>query len=162
MMGSVIPVTTETPAGSPACCGSSLCPLAPRKHPDRDALAVAFSAFDQEASDLAVVVEEVALDGVQQGLGEVVEVHPGRIADVLHNDLDDVVSPGRARLPLLAHELIDQGLVVFGLGGQAVDGDLDGVAALSRAHLACADPAGGHARFLTPALPGRALVLHRR
>src|SRR5688500_16367675 len=42
------------------------------KHPDGDPLALALVAFDEQAGDLGVVVEEIALDGVEQGLREVV------------------------------------------------------------------------------------------
>src|SRR5690606_41880297 len=36
------------------------------KHPYADPLALAFAAFDQQAGDLTVVVEQRALDGVQR------------------------------------------------------------------------------------------------
>jgi hypothetical protein len=114
---------------------------------------------------LGIVVEQIALDGVQQRLGEVVEIHPRRVADMLHHDLDGEVAPGGSRRPLLAHEFIDQGLVVFGLGGQAVDGDLDSLADLAGADLADADPVGGHAHDagcigFSLALPCIVPVLH--
>ena len=50
-----------------------------RLDPDGDSLALAGAALDQQARHLGVVVEDVALDRVQQRLGQVVEVEPGRI-----------------------------------------------------------------------------------
>src|SRR5690606_7727260 len=46
------------------------------------------------------------------------------------------------------HELIDQWLVIFRLGGQAVDGDFDGLTALTQPDLAGPDPARGQGRHI--------------
>ncbi len=85
----------------------------------------------------------VALAGVEDGLGEVVQVDPRRIADIFHGDLDRELSPGRPRAtPVLAEELVDQRLVDPRLGGEAVDHHLDAAAGeLTGPHLAAADPA---------------------
>ena len=68
-------------------------------------------------------MERIALDGVQQGLGQVVEIEERWLAHMVHGDLDGVITPAGARAaPFLAEELVEQRLVVFGLGGEAVTG----------------------------------------
>ena len=119
-----------------------------------DLFALAGSALHQEPGDLGVVVEGVALDRVEDRLGQVVEVHPGRVAHIVHHDLDRELAPARPRAPPgLAEELVDQRLVVARLGGQAVDRHLDHALALAGAHLAMLGPAVGHAAVLRACAP---------
>jgi hypothetical protein len=108
--------------------------------------ALAWDPLNQQSRHLGVVVEGVALDGVEDRLGQVVEVEPGRVADVFHADLHGELAPGGARAaPGLAEELVDQRLVVLGLGGQAVDDHLHGPVAFTGAHLAVLGPGIVHA-----------------
>ena len=97
--------------GQPAHRDGDPLPLAPRP-----------AALDgQQAADLGVVVEDVALDRVEQRLGQVVEVEPGRVVPTYSIRISTENSaPGkRAARPRqrLAEELIEQGLlVVLGTG----------------------------------------------
>ena len=110
-----------------------------------DPLALASPPLHQQAGHLGVVVEGVALDGVEDRLGQIVEIQPRRIADIFHGDLHGIVAPGRpGAAPGLPEELIDQRLIVLGLGGQAVDHDLQIAFALPGAHLAVVGPAIVH------------------
>src|SRR5215217_4917529 len=125
------------------------------RHAHSDPLASALLALNQQPSDLGVVVKGVALDRVEDRLGQVVEIKPGRITLVVHADLDRELAPARSRAaPFLAEELVDQRLVVLGLGGQTVDHDLEHAAGLPRAHLAPACPVVGHGGDVA-ASPGR-------
>ena len=55
-----------------------------RPHRHGDPLPLPRLSFYQKPPHLGVVVESVSLDGVEDRLGEIVEVHPGRIAGVFH------------------------------------------------------------------------------
>ena len=49
-------------------------------HLDSDPFPLAGPALDQQAADLGVVVIGIALDGVEDRLGQVVQIEPGRVA----------------------------------------------------------------------------------
>src|SRR5262245_3299299 len=68
------------------CTGRGLSSASHRFH--CNPLALACPAFAEKLRDLAVIVEDVAFEGVEQRFGEVVQIQARDFADVLHHKLD--------------------------------------------------------------------------
>lgn len=90
-----------------------------------------------------IILKGIAGETVEQRLGQIVEIHPGRIAGIFHNDVDVIIAIARAQaLKVLAKEFAEQLLVIPGLRGQAVTTDFErAVFSDPAADLAILDPA---------------------
>lgn len=85
-----------------------------------------------------IVDKGISSDAVEQGFGKIVEIHPGRVAGIFHDDMDVIIAmTGTQAGKVFAEEFPKQLFVVSGLSGQAIAANFQGaVFGDAAAHLA--------------------------
>jgi hypothetical protein len=67
-----------------------------------------------------IVNKGIPRDTIEQGFGEIIEIHPGCVASVFHNNVNIVIPmTGAEPRKILPEKLAEQLLVISGLGGQS-------------------------------------------